>query len=100
MKQLIDFDQLERIALAASQGPWSCDCRNVNGPKGDDLDAVSSWSTEEFLGFELHGLPVPGRGDVTGPDAAFIVAFQPSVAVELVRLARIGALSLKLVNHE
>jgi len=86
----LDLDQIERLALNTSPSEWKCEARHIDAPEAD-LDAVSRWPDDEWLGYHIEGLTLPpGRGDFVGRDAAFIVAVRPQVVLELIRLARIG----------
>lgn len=71
----LDLDELERVATAAIDKPW-----DRSGKEGGVIENL--WSRAEGC--------VGGTEFYYREDAEHISAFNPAVALELIRLARLG----------
>lgn len=84
----LNLDELERIAKAALDKPW-----DRSGNDGDTIENL--WSRAEGC--------VGGTEFCYPEDSEHISAFQPSTALELIRLARLGAwaeeVGIKALEH-
>jgi len=71
MENKIDLDELERLAKAATRGPWT------------HSEQPSGW---------MHMVIAPERGQICresmARDATFIAAANPAVILELIRMMR------------
>lgn len=84
---MINLDTIESAASAATPGPRTARCRDINFP-ATGMSLVE-WPRDEFLQCEVDGIPEPdGRGTYYGADAAFIALADPQTILALVRIAR------------
>jgi hypothetical protein len=94
----MNLDELERLAENATPGPWLATCRHADGPK--DLQGISKWPDDEYLGCEVNGPSYPyGRGEYFGRDAAYIAAMSPDTALKLIKVARAAKASYKRIDY-
>lgn len=75
----LDLDELERVARAATPGEWKQLGAKV---------VVEPYRTIQCFGVIRRG--PDGTNASLSEDAAYIASFNPSVALELIRLARLG----------
>lgn len=95
-------EQFAAILKRATPAPWRIRPRNCNEfekieggdvpwnwPEKQDVALlVAADSEEAFLGWELDGPAMPGRGDFLGPDIAMIAFARNNADAILLALAR------------
>lgn len=95
-----ELDKLEALAKAATPGPRVMSPRHIKHldqiEGGADWEHVaSSADPEEWLGWECNsGFYSPGRGDFSGPDAAFLGNTDPQKILSMIaRIRELEALA-------
>lgn len=82
------WSELERLALAATPGPWFRG-HNENGAAQGEM---SVWPDERMHGAQIakcgHHAPWEGWFEQPAKDAAFIAAANPVTVLELIQTAR------------
>lgn len=83
--EMIDLDELERLAHAASSGEWVAGV--VSMP---DVQAWSEWHCvgKSFDSVLMYAACGPAPDDQSSADAAFIAAANPQVILELIAAIR------------